>query len=324
MVAAIRRCDTRINIFDHGDIFMPTLGSRRARLGLERLGDRINPTGTIVTKFSSGVLSITESASTPGTSQNIALLGASEGHVSISVQDGETISGKNSFNHVTKVVVKLGNGDDTVTVVDLKLSRRGDLFNFQGGNGNNTVFFDGLNINIDTVKVTSGSGTLTYGPSNEVQQTFGSIDIEAPTSVGCSILLGGMGVSRTTKVVTGGGADSIAIDNAIFTGTVTINTGGGNDSITMGQIQPTDGQDVTFNGAVNIDMGDGNDSLSAGVKWHGPSDGTKPDFVNFNGTVTFDGGTGSDTIDVWHPRSTSFNLEGYPQVDNWETIVYAP
>ena len=222
-------------------------------------------------------------------------------------------------------MVKLGDGNDTVTVVDLKLSKRGSGVTFTGGNGNNSLFFDGLNINIDTLKATSGSGNFTFAPSNTVRQSFGSIDINCPNST-CDILLGGMGVARTTHVVTGANqADKIQIDNAIFVGKVTLLTGGGSDQITMGQLSPNDQIELTFASALVIDMGAGSDSLSAGMPWHGPTDPLpKPDFVHFNGTVSFDGGDGSDTIDVWHPRSTDFSLEGNPVCDNWETIVYAP
>ncbi|HEX3149251.1 MAG TPA: hypothetical protein VHR66_14350 [Gemmataceae bacterium] len=306
---------------------MPSRSPRtnRFRPQLEQLNDRITPAGTIKAQMTSGVLSITstDSAAPGANDQNIALLGASEGHVSISSQGGETIVGKNSFNHVHKVVVKLGNGNDTVTVVDLRLFKAGAGLTFTGGNGNNALYFDGLNIMIDTLKVTSGTGNFTFGPSQTVQQSFGSIDINCPNAA-CNILLGGMGVTRTTRVVTGNTQDDhVDIDNAIYQGKFTLLTGGGSDTVKIGQIAFMDQRDVTFNSTVVIDMGAGDDSLSAGMPWHGDPD-PKPDFVHFNGNVSFNGGDGMDTIDIWHPRTTEFNLEGNPVCDNWEVIVYAP
>jgi hypothetical protein len=303
-----------------------SLRSNRFCPRLERLDDRITPAGNIVTKFLSGVLTITATPSGNAAlnNQNIALLGASEGHVSISVQDGETITGKNSFNRVHRVITKLGDGNDTVTVVDLKMFKPGAGLTFTGGDGVNTLNFDGLNIKIDTLKVTSGTGTFNFGPSQTVQQSFGSIDISCPKAT-CNILLGGMGVSRTTRVVTGSTQnDQVDIDNAIFLGKFTLLTGGGNDTVTIGQLAPMDQDEVTFNSNVVIDLGAGNDSLSAGAKYHGDTNEPKPDFVHFKGIVTFEGGDGTDIIDIWHPRSTEFTLEGYPECNNWETIVYAP
>jgi len=61
---------------------------------LETLGDRIVPAGVVTTTFLNKVLTI----SGDGASQNIAILGAATGHVSISQQDGETIVGKNMPN----------------------------------------------------------------------------------------------------------------------------------------------------------------------------------------------------------------------------------
>src|SRR5262245_4548199 len=90
--------------------FLPTL---------EPLSERIVPTGVIKTSFSSGVLTITGQ----DTGQDIALLGASQGHISISAQDGETFQGRNSFNFVSTVVLNMNGGNDIVTLVDLKLAR---------------------------------------------------------------------------------------------------------------------------------------------------------------------------------------------------------
>ena len=156
---------------------MPSPRPHRLRTHLEQLDDRITPAGNITTKMVSGILTI---SSTDGgqNNQNIALLGASEGHVSISAQDGETFTGKNSFNHVIRVVIKMGNGNDTVTCVDLKLSKRGSGVTFTGGNGNNSLFFDGLNIKIDTLKATSGTGNFTVVQGLKLD-AFGQAKLQA-------------------------------------------------------------------------------------------------------------------------------------------------
>jgi hypothetical protein len=292
---------------------------------LERLDDRIVPAGTLKTTFSLGVLTITavDSANPTQNNQNIALLGASQGHVSISAQDGETIVGRNSFNHVATLVVNMRAGDDTVTISDLKLARRGNTVKINGGDGNNTLLFDGLNVNIDTLRVTNGTGTFTMTDAASVKMNFGAININCPKGAN-DILLGGLAVARTTTVVTGANADDlIQIDNASFGGKFTLLSGGGNDTVEMGMIKPKDEFEVIFSAAVLIDLGAGDDSLTAGVNVHDYDPKDPPNFVRFQGgPVVMNGGTGNDTINVHHPRSTEFSTEGDPTLDNWENIIY--
>jgi len=288
---------------------------------LEALNDRIVPAGVVVTNFVNHMLTITGD----NNSQNLALLGAGVGHVSISAQDGETIQGKNSFVKVRQVILKLNDGDDTVTLVDLRLNKFGSLVKFQGGAGNDTLNYDGKNIDILSLVVNGGTGTFTMAPTAPVVAHFGSININCPQDA-CDIILGGMTVDGAVTVVTGDGADDLfRSDDCNFNGTFTLNTGGGADTIVIGNLDQNDGEELIFAGAVVIKMGDGDDSFTAGVTVHDPgNDDLKPDFTRFKSTAIFDGGTGSDTLDVFHPRSTEFALDDSPVADNWEVIVYNP
>jgi len=292
---------------------------------LEPLSDRIVPSGMVYTSFNGGTLTIF-SAKKDGADKQIELLGASEGFVSIVPMGGETIK-RHNFNLVTKVVVKLGNGNDTVDIVNLKLAKSGETVRFAGGTGNNILQFDGTSINIRNLDVTNGvaTGTGTFSimdKSASVQKQFGTLSINCPGKGADTIQLQDTTVSGTTKVVTGTkkalpgkGNDLVQIDNATFTGKFTLLTRAGNDNVEIGTSSSA-GLTVTFNAAVRIDVGKGTDTLRAGGM---VAPGNSPDAVNFMGKATFIHhlGSGNGTLNVLFPFNTTFAKEGTPVLIGW-------
>jgi hypothetical protein len=293
---------------------------------LETLEGRVVPAGIITTKLSNHVLTITGDAD----NQDIALLGGGRGHVSIATQDGETISGKNSFNSVFKVVVKLNDGDDSVTIVNLRLSRTNDTVDLQLGTGDNSVFFDGGKIDIWNFICSSGSvataatDSLTIAPTHPVKSHFVNYTVNAPNAA-CNLVLGGMGVDKTTKITTSTTLDdTVLMDDNSFK-TFTLTTGGGDDTVKMGHLDQGDGEELLFNGKTTFSLGAGDDFLWAGINVHDPMGAgpdKTPDFTRFLSTVTFDGGDDNDRINVHHPRSTEFVDDDGPTIDDFEEIIY--
>jgi hypothetical protein len=93
----------------------------------------------------------------------------------------------------------------------------------------------------------------------------------------------------------------------------------------MGHLDQFDNEELLFRGDVTINMGADIDLLRAGISVHNPDGGDDltPDFTRFFNDVAIDGGDGgADEIDVHHSRSTEFVKEGFPELDNWEKIVY--
>jgi hypothetical protein len=301
---------------------------------VEALEDRLAPAGVLVTRLSGNVLSITGQSNANPVLQNqkFALLGAGVGHVSIKPQDGETIQGRNSFNGVRHIVMRLNGGDDTVTIVDLRINKPGNTVDFQGGAGNNSLLFDGEKIDIANLNVTSGTvatratDTFTFGPTHPIKMHFINVTINCPNAA-CNLTLGGMGVDKATKVTTSTTRDDVVLmDDSNFK-TFTLATGGGNDTIAMGHLDQGDGEELIFAGKTIITMGDGNDTFTAGITVHGfegDDEEDTPDFTRFKDAVLLDGGAGTDTIEVHHPRSTEFSLDDNPELEDWEDILYNP
>ncbi len=108
---------------------------------------------------------------------------------------------------------------------------------------------------------------------------FGGVDLDLNSGSGddeVSIC----GCWRETKVVTGGGSDSITIGSAKFTGECTFKTGGGGDSVSIGQhfvdgsgAAAFGGPTTYFDDDLILTMGGGDDYLSIGsVGFDFPSD----------------------------------------------------
>lgn len=299
---------------------------------VESLEDRVVPAGTIVTKFNLGTLTITgQSSVNPALQdQKFAILGAGNGHVSIAVQDGETISGKNSFVKVRRLVVRTNEGNDQVTIVDLKMARKNDTVDINMGTGDDTLLFDGENINLWNFGLSSGAAataatdTLTVDAEHPVRSKFVNFTINAPNAQ-CDLVLGGMGVTGTTRITTSATkADSLQLDDAELN-TFICSTGDGGDVIILGNLDQDDGEDLNFNGNTTFNLGAGNDTFTAGIIMHDPTgqgDDIKHDFTRFKKQVLLDGGAGFDTINTHHPRSTEFVLDDYPIINNFETILY--
>jgi hypothetical protein len=149
----------------------------------------------------------------------------------------------------------------------------------------------------------SSAGSLTiigHGVGDQVQV------FDAAITNGVSVTLTGGGtntveldnllVHKTTNITTGAGADSVAIDNiagpgSTFVGKVFIDTGSGNDTLSInsgtesGTIPTT-----SFDNLVNAELGPDNDILKLATKGK----------VEFFQTANFIGGTGTNHATVNH------------------------
>jgi len=201
-----------------------------------------------------------------------------------------------TFNGVTSVNFKLGEGDDSIA-----LAAGLNLKNVSVNLGDGTNVFTATSANITgKLSVTGGTGldqvTLdsVVGKSASVSLGLGNDEI--------SLL--GASFSSTVSLTTGAGADTVTVDqNGISThatlgNNLTINTGEDNDSVTVHNattkkisIDTGDDDDtidlanLTANGAISVQARAGADILNVAT-------------VNetVNGTNTFNLGTGADTV----------------------------
>jgi len=201
------------------------------------------------------------------------------------------------FSGITTLNVRLGAGDDTVSVLG-SLNLKNVTFNL--GDGNNSLSV-GAGMNV------TGKLSITGGTGADVVSLEGSIAKSASISLGLGnddLSLLGTSFSSAVTINTGAGADLVTIDqtslglNANFNNTLTINTGEDNDEVSIRnaatkKISVNTGDDddtvtlesITANGAISVQTGAGVDALSLLSVTQTAS-----------GTNTFNVGTGADTV----------------------------
>jgi len=246
-----------------------------------------------------------------------------DGGVKVTALNGTTLriagtdvpNGTLTFSGVTALNVRLGDGNDSVSVLGA-LNLKNVTFNL--GDGDNTL-------DVGAGLSSTGKLTVTGGTGRDVVTMNGVAGKAATINLGHGnddLTLRGTLFSGAVSINTSSGADVILIDEATaggaatFTNSLTINTGEDNDSVTLRNaatkkvtINTGDDDDiidldtVTAGGLLNIQAGAGADdvSLDAVIQTQTGSNllnvGTGADDVfiassSFQGNVSIDLGTG--------------------------------
>jgi hypothetical protein len=262
-------------------------------------------------------------AAASGSTLNINASGDVDGHdlqieqvsggVKVTALNGGTIRVGSSdvteftFSGVTSLNVKLGAGDDTVSLVGA-MNLKNVSINL--GDGDNIL---DIGTSVGASLNATGKVTVVGGTGNDLVTLNGAVakSLNINTSIGNDeITLLGTEVKTTSVINTGIGHDEVRIDAGLdlssasvdakfgnsltittgedddtvsitsaVTKKVTINTGDDNDVVSL--------DDVTINGLINVDTSAGVDVLS---------------ILNVNqtakGTVNFRLGTGADTVNL--------------------------
>jgi hypothetical protein len=153
--------------------------------------------------------------------------------------------------------------------------------------------------------------TLSLGGGLNVALLQGTVgrNLTITTGAGTDLIdLVRLQVAGATRIVTGGGADSLSInDGVIFSGTFFTDLGAGDDSIIVAAGTAATSP-VTFQKTATIRAGAGNDSLTLGVA---VDSGGSPDTAAvFQAGGTVDGGTGLNLFDGLTPDQSPSQFTG--------------
>ncbi|WP_145029989.1 hypothetical protein [Caulifigura coniformis] len=179
------------------------------------------------------------------------------------------------FTGITTLNVRLGAGDDTVSVLG-SLNLKNVTFNL--GDGDNSLSV-GAGMNV------TGKLSVTGGTGDDTVSFEGSIAKSASISLGL-------------------GNDQISLLGTSFSSSVTINTGAGADLVTIDETSL--GVDASFNNTLTINTGEDNDEVSirnAATKRITLNTGDDDDIVDLenitaNGTLSLQTGAGADILNL--------------------------
>lgn len=258
---------------------------RRFLSSIEPLEDRIAPANNVLTSFIGGTLTITtvdlfdEAAILTGdNNQNFQIIGTAPGSVSVHMSGATTINGgaaDANFTGVTNIVVDLKEGNDFLVCKHVDIP--GD-FTFKGGDGGNSLQFDGdaAASHFRNITFTNGNGVDNFAFLDGSPTLTGKLTIN--TGEGGSNL--NIGFNSTDDVTIAGG--------------ISITCGAGGDNINFS------GSDLSVNGPVTIKGGSGDN----GVRFN------YLDSVVFTKPFSFTSGTGNSVFDVGNSNNKSSSFAG--------------
>jgi hypothetical protein len=153
--------------------------------------------------------------------------------------------------------------------------------------------------------------TLTFGGGLNVASVQGSVGRNLTVRAGAGVdlvTLLALQVAGATRIVTGGGADVLQIDDgSTFSGTFFADLGAGDDAIAMAQ-GLGGANPVTFQKAATVRAGAGNDTLALGKSV--TSGGSAGTVAVFQAGGTIDGGTGLNLFDGLSPDQAPAQFTG--------------
>jgi hypothetical protein len=248
-----------------------------------------------------------------------ALAVRSPSQAAVEISDGTAAVGGNltvAGGGVSASVVASGKslsvgGNLTVTAptgfnsnIDLQATEVHGNLTMTGGPGNDRLSTD-LATRLDR------DVTLTLGGGLNAAVVQGSVgrNLTITTGAGTDLIdLVRLQVAGATRIVTGGGADSLSInDGVIFSGTFFTDLGAGDDSIIVAAGTAATNP-VTFQKTATIRTGAGNDSLTLGEAVD--SGGTADTAAVFQAGGTVDGGTGLNLFDGLTPAQSPSQFTG--------------
>ena len=253
---------------------------------LEALEPRLLLSGAVLASMSHGNLNIRGDAAANAIVLDQA--GLSDSQVRISGAGGTTINGLAGpvvLNGLTRGVdIRMGTGDDSVTMSNLSLPGNVSVY---GQGGANTLTLNSVDVAISLAINNSASLSTTTTIANV---TVGKDLLIRPGTRGANVVLQSVEVQRNTGIISGAGADIFTIDDSIFHGPVKLYTGQGADTVQIEANGDPLGSPTLFEGSVSILLGGGDDTLHVGVANQA---GNRAVFAN---SVNFDGGSGHDAI----------------------------
>lgn len=282
-------------------------------LRVEALEQRENPAGTITTSLTGGVLSII------GGDESSNITVDFNGPIVFTANNGETFTNNNLNGAVNSIVIKMGGGNDTITVP------AGNQINVGGGTGsisvdmgNGTNFLDFGNLQ----SINSGKFTYRGGESNDeldiqttaasaitggvsVTGTYGNLTVGLGTT-----LANGMNVTGGIKVTNNFGETDVTLDR-VNTSTLAVN---GGDSPVITNVNLVEINNSKFTGPISLSMGLGvaNVNVDGGII-KGANVTSKVD-ANFTATsINFDSAatsTGNVTVKAANAAVIDINQTG--------------
>lgn len=218
--------------------------------------------------------------------------GLNADQVRITGSGGTTINGQASvvLSGLTgKVDIRMGAGDDSVTLEDMSLPSNVSV---DGQKGDNTLSLDTVQIAQSLVITNSASRSSTIAIGDT---TIGKDLMILPCSGAETIALRSVEVQRNSLLVSGKGADVVTVDDSTFHGSVKLYTGQGADAVQIDANGDPLDSPTLFDGRVTILLGGDDDTLRLGVA------GDTGNRSVFAAKATFDGGAGIDAL---------FNFDG--------------
>ena len=253
---------------------------------LEALEPRLLLSGAVLASMSHGNLNIRGDAAANAIVLDQAGLSANQ--VRISGAGGTTINGLAGpvvLSGVTGGVgIRMGAGDDSVTMSNLNLPGNVSVY---GQGGANTLTLNNVHVAISLSINNSATLSTTTTIANV---TVGKDLLIRPGTRGANVVLQSVEVQRNTGIISGAGADIFTIGDSIFHGPVKLYTGQGADAVQIEANGDPLGSPTLFERSVSIVLGGGDDTLHVGVANQA---GNRAVFAN---SVNFDGGSGHDTI----------------------------
>lgn len=187
-------------------------------------------------------------------------------------------AGPLTFTDVISVLVRLGGGDDTLTIAGAgqPFHLAGKL-TIVGGTGNDTVNL--INVAVDRNLAITDVGALRAVATLQDDTVGGNLTLQGPVQGTATPTLDHVQVNGLTQITTGAGDDAVTVNDSIFAGAFLLFTGAGDDHVT---IQDQAGA-TTFGGPVQVNLGTGQNLLTLAPD--------VDDVVHLNGAWSvFDGG----------------------------------
>jgi len=296
-------------------------GRSRVRLQLERLEDRVTPSGVNVTAVVHGTtLDLTETSSVGISSgQGILIQGNSlpVGSVTVQTPTGDTINGEMTGGGgtfgifttgpaaITAVKITLGSGADKLDLANLNLT---GALTISGTGGDKTVNAGG----------SFGSLSLNFQGNGSETSTFTSVDVAGAATINhpgtgdTSLTISSSNNSGhnwgSLTVTNGQGLDTTAIGDTSFAKNLTINNGAGGSFTNISATNDANLTNIGGNLTINTTSGQ--------------SDSELYDY-NVHGNVTITTGTGTAGQEnfVGLENIQTFSTSGIPVISGNVTIT---
>ena len=298
---------------------------KKSSVSFEPLENRQLMAADVAAYIQNNALFIAESAGDPGGQNGVQIMEIAPGTMRVTglqTDDGgvSSVNGHTSqdFSGIVSLFVNLGGGNDRVVVGDLSSQPSTThldsvYIDVDGTNQPNAYGFDFDKVTVENL-VTTGILDISTGIGNDV------------ITVGDSVI--GNDDLDNLNVHSGGGSDSVILDNVDVKGNVALfsadntSTAADSDKISL--------QTVTAHNGIQVEMGSGNDSLTA-TDVTSTSDilfdlGAGNDTANLNsvraaGDFSTKMGDGDDTLQVTFLGANRLTLDGGNGTDSLTTGI---